>query len=106
MKAGDELARTIQFAKELADPDWSLSVPHTAKQAITRLVEIIETKHRTITTREELESLGAGAVILDTFGDVSQRRGGEWCSYETHPATDRQVSKYLPATVLWEPSGE
>jgi hypothetical protein len=57
---------------------------------------------RTITTREELEALPDGGVILDKFGDVSQRRGGEWCSYETAPATDREVTKWLPATVLHE----
>lgn len=59
---------------------------------------------RKITTRAELEGLGAGAVILDTFGDVSQRRGGEWCSYESAPMPDSRVAKWLPVTVLYEPS--
>ena len=91
---GEAEHRRSKAERSLADARWSF------RGALDAL------KPRTITTREELEALGAGAVILDNFGDVSQRRGGEWCSYETHPATDRAVSKYLPATVLWEPSGE
>jgi len=32
----------LRFAKDLADPDWCLSVPVTAKTVIAKLVAIIE----------------------------------------------------------------
>lgn len=57
---------------------------------------------RTITTRKELEALPNGAVILDKFGEVSQRRYGTWCGYEAEPAMDKLAAKRLPATVLHE----
>lgn len=59
-----------------------------------------EAFHPIITTAEELVALAEGAVILDADGDVSQRRGGEWCGYETAALSDVRVRKYLPATVL------
>ena len=57
---------------------------------------------RTLTTREEVEALTEGAVIIDSTGDVAQRRDGLWCSYETSPMNDHRMAKYLPATVLHE----
>jgi len=61
-------------------------------------------KPRTITTRAEVEALGDGSVVADSAGDVSEKRGGLWCSYETAPMTDARLSKYLPVTVLHEPA--
>ena len=34
----------LKFAKDLADPDWCLSVPVQAKNVIAQLVAIIEAK--------------------------------------------------------------
>jgi hypothetical protein len=59
-------------------------------------------KPRTITTREEVEALWDGSVVSDSAGDVSEKRGGLWCSYETAPMSDSRLAKYLPATVLHE----
>jgi hypothetical protein len=59
-------------------------------------------KPRTITTAEELDALTDGAVVIDDSGDVSQLRGGFWCSYETGPMTNHRLAKYLPATVIHE----
>ena len=59
-------------------------------------------KPRVITTREEVEALTEGAVVMDSAGDVSQLRGGVWCGYETSPMAPSRLAKYLPATVLYE----
>lgn len=53
-----------------------------------------------VTTRDELDALPEDAVILDRFGDVSQRRGGLWCAYETAPVGDDFMQRCLPALVL------
>jgi hypothetical protein len=60
-------------------------------------------KPRTITTRAEVEALGEGSVVRDSAGDAAEKRDGVWSSYETAPMTDSRLSKYLPATVLYEP---
>lgn len=57
---------------------------------------------RTITTLAELEELPNGSVIRDRMGDVSERRGGRWCAYETATMKSEWLRKYLPATVLKE----
>lgn len=52
-KERDELDGLLSWAKELADPDWCLSVPAVAKTALIQLVTVIEnTKPRTITAPE------------------------------------------------------
>jgi len=60
-------------------------------------------KPRTITTREELQALIEGAVIIDSAGDVAELRGGYWCGYETAAMSVHRQGKYLPATVIHEP---
>lgn len=107
MSERDELARTLQFAKELADPNWSLSVPHIAKQAIARLVEIIEAKPRTITTAEELDALPVGSILLDRTGDTARKFLGGWRTTVVEPDGSAWLSGHmedadLPATVLHE----
>lgn len=59
-------------------------------------------KPRTITTREEVYALAEGSVVLDSAGDVSQLRGGFWCSYEATEMTPQRLAKYIPAQVLYE----
>ena len=59
-------------------------------------------KPRTITTREELQALIEGAVIIDSAGDVAELRGGYWCGYETAAMSVHRQGKYLPATVIHE----
>jgi hypothetical protein len=54
----------------------------------------------TVTTAEEIESLPAKSVLLDSMGDVWQRRGTLWCSYETAPSTSKRLAKYAPLTLL------
>lgn len=59
-------------------------------------------KPRTVTTVEELAALPNAAVIRDRARDVAEKRGGLWCQYETSDMTDKQMAKFLPATVLEE----
>jgi len=81
----------------------TLILGKTAPRAADAILAAGYSKPRTITTRTELEALPDESVILDRDGDVFQRRGGDWCSYETRPAVDQQVAKWLPAAVLYEP---
>lgn len=95
-----ERERLIKWAKQLADPNWCLSVPKEAKDTITALLKELES--RTVTTVEELAKLPDTAVIRDKFGEVNERRAGKWCGYEQAPLSDQRMGKYLPATVLDE----
>lgn len=59
---------------------------------------------RSITSAKELNALPEGAVVLDAQEDVWQRRGGEWCSYETAPEISEVLAKrYSPFEVLSPP---
>lgn len=60
-------------------------------------------KPRQVSTVAELEGLPDGSVIRDKFNDVSERRAGYWCGYDTAPLSDQIVKKYLPAAVLYTP---
>jgi len=88
MNARDELAHLVSSRNITLVPDAILAAGYR--------------KPRTITDRAEVEALPDGSVVADSAGDVSEKRGGLWCSYETAPMTDARLSKYLPATVLWE----
>lgn len=57
-------------------------------------------KAGTIETFTALDSLPDGSVIIDKHGDVSQRRGDWWCSYQTADLPSRQVAKFLPAQLI------
>lgn len=59
---------------------------------------------RTITTVAELAALGEGTVIRDSAQDVSEKRSGYWCGFETAAMEDQRQAKYLPATILHEPT--
>lgn len=73
MTAPEERARLIAWAKELAHPDWCLSVPDVAKTAIKQLVAAIETEPRVVTTEQELEALPLGTVVRAQFPESIQR---------------------------------
>ena len=106
MSARDDLLR---FAKDLADPDWSLSVPKPAKDVIGKLVAIIEVQPRTIATAEELDALPFEAVLRDAEGHVLER----WGQPEENLWATVMVNAYipsgaiaLPATVLFDPEAQ
>lgn len=56
-----------------------------------------------VETVQGLIALGDGVVIRDKYGDVSEKRGGLWCGYETAPCDAHRMSKFLPARVIWRP---
>ena len=90
MSAREELAKLISSRHTMAAVDAILAAGYR--------------KPRTITTREELEALPQGSIVLDATGDVTRLRGGSWYTYETEPMTHTRMSRYLPATVLYEPT--
>lgn len=71
-----------------------------AEAAADKILAAGYRKPQQVTTVEELKALPNGSVIRDKFNDVSERRYGYWCGYETAPLSDQLVKKYLPATVL------
>jgi hypothetical protein len=51
-------ARALQFARDLAEPDWSLSVPVPAKRTISKLLAAVEgtlALHKPIKVYDECE---------------------------------------------------
>lgn len=102
----------IRWSKELADPDWCLSVVGVAKIAIRRLVAVVEDlTPRVITTVEELDALPMGSVVLSQSMDhysgdfpISFQRwaNGEW--HRPGRSADTHHDNFLPATVLYEPT--
>jgi len=71
---------------------------------ITRLADALEEcAPRFITTETELDELPGLSVVMDAHGDVSQKRGGLWCGYETAPLTSHQLAKSGPFTVIYTP---
>lgn len=61
-------------------------------------------KPRIINSREELDGLPEESVVIDYEGDVSQKRGGLWCGYETAPLNSTRLARIAgPFTVLYEP---
>jgi hypothetical protein len=101
MNDRNDRARALQFAKDLADPDWSLSVPKVAKDNIRRLLAIIEdSKPRTI------HSIGAidqreGMVLATAHGKVMVYINGHWQTPNSL-AWWQPLVEWLPVTVLAE----
>jgi hypothetical protein len=110
MNDRNDRARTLQFAKDLADPDWSLSVPKVAKDNIRKLLAIIEaSKPRTITTAEELDALPVESVVRSDMGNVYVKDydlddpSAIWWVTAGAVSEFPSISISLPATVLYEP---
>ncbi|QOP66811.1 hypothetical protein SEA_ODYSSEY395_62 [Arthrobacter phage Odyssey395] len=72
-----DMQRTLNFARDLAHPDWSLSVPPVAKGAITKLLAEIDRLTLVYLTDDQLYS-GGGDTDLpdDTF--VESADGSVW----------------------------
>lgn len=94
-----------ELADDLADSIFRYTgvTTSSSKSMADELLAAGYRKPRTITTKQEVEALPDGSVIRDGAGDVTEKRGGVWCSYETAPMTGRQLAKYMPIEVLWEP---
>jgi hypothetical protein len=104
----------LSWAKELADPDWCLSVPAVAKTALIQLVTVIENaKPRTITTVEELDALPMGSKVVSAgyewtknYATTNTPSGGiereVW--FNVYDDFDMSEDLALPAVVLHEPA--
>lgn len=60
-------------------------------------------KPRTVNSATELDALADLSVVIDKHDDVSQKRGGQWCGYETVNLTSKQIVKCGPLIVLFIP---
>jgi hypothetical protein len=62
---------------------------------------------RIINSADELLALPEASVVLDYEGDVSQKRDGLWCGYETAPLNSNKLARIAgPFTVLHEPEAD
>lgn len=117
---GQQLVQTIHERKELtgtlanticnasnypkrAQPHLLGSdMSHVINKTADSLLAAGYRKPYTATTKEEIEALTDGSIIRDSAGDVAEKRGGVWCSYETAPMSNERLAKYTPITVLHE----
>lgn len=90
--------KTIRFAKELADPNFCLSVPDVAKDVIKALVEEIE--GRTLTKEEQLHALPSCSIVRDRDGYVYEKDGNTWLSTDKD---DQWATEFIhfPVKVLY-----
>lgn len=115
MSARQELAKVIQNSGQLgcgccADrreistgpEEWDTDYVERDYALADDILEAGYSKPRIVTTVEELDALPDHSVISDNDDDIWQKRGGEWCSYETSRCTSPRLLKYHPLTVLHE----
>lgn len=107
-----ERERLIVWAKQLADPNWCLSVPKEAKDTITALLKELEP--RTVTTIDELDAAVYAAFEDDGHLVLTDRQGRPWIIWadedgdevvnswpqEEDPARLALSDIRLPATVM------
>ncbi|UOK18367.1 hypothetical protein SEA_BRUHMOMENT_51 [Arthrobacter phage BruhMoment] len=72
-----DMQRTLSFARDLAHPDWSLSVPPVAKDTITKLLAEIERLTPVYLTDDQLYS-GNGDTDLPDGTFVESADGSVW----------------------------
>lgn len=103
-------ASTLAFARDLADPDWSLSVPKVAKDVIGQLVAEVEAlTPRTITTAEELDDLPFGSAVQTSDASdtvVLKAEGGFFRNQSGFEVSVPVLWQFgtKPFTVLYEPA--
>jgi hypothetical protein len=103
MNARDELAEIIQDAGEYIAGSHAHDYVNPDKAA-DAILAAGYSKPRIINSREELDGLPEESVVIDYEGDVSQKRGGLWCGYETTPLNSTRLARIAgPFTVLYEP---
>lgn len=87
------------------DELFQLMLGRTTTKAVERIVAAGYQRPRIITTADELLALPEQSVVLDCEGDVSQKRDGLWCGYETNPLNSNKLARIAsPFTVLHEPA--
>jgi hypothetical protein len=102
MTARDELIELVfPILEKCFDSDWNMTYSEMITDAI---LAAGYTKPRIINSADELLALPEASVVLDYEGDVSQKRGGLWCGYETAPINSNKLARIAgPFTVLYEP---
>lgn len=73
------------------------------QHAADRILAAGWSKPRTVNDAAELDALPDLSVVIDKHDDVSQKRGGQWCGYETADCPSQRIAKYGPLTVLFTP---
>jgi hypothetical protein len=56
-----------------------------------------------VRTVAELDALPELSVVMDRGHDVSQKREGRWCGYESAPLTSTKLAKYGRLYILYVP---
>lgn len=91
------IARTLLVTRQYHSPSMAML------GLIDALADAGWSKPRTVNNAAELDALPNMTVVMDNCDDVSQKRGGQWCGYETADLTSKQIAKYGPLTVLFTP---
>lgn len=96
--ARDELAAYLD--RVIDNEAWA----NTGAEAAKHIEEVLGwSKPRTVNDAAELDALPDLSVVIDKHDDVSQKRGGQWCGYETADCPSQRIAKYGPLTVLFTP---
>lgn len=102
MNAREELAEIIQ--KEYVRAIHRKRVSDCYDAPADAILAAGYSKPRAITTREELDALPSGSVILDSTGEPNVFHDNGWVLPGTSGGyTSWAVAQSLPATVLHEP---
>lgn len=98
---GRELVQAIHDRQAQRRELGRLILGRTATSAVEAILAAGYRKPQQITTADELLNLTEGSVVIDSEGDVSQKRGGLWCGYETAPINSNKLARMAsPFTVL------
>lgn len=111
--ARDELAETIATALRDSDQFGYTDVSDLSDAVLDSRYDLLavadavladyQRKPRAVNSAAELDGLPDLSIVIDKHDDVSQKRGGRWCGYETADLTSKQIAKYEPITVLFTP---
>lgn len=104
----DVLDRELRAGQFTSARGTVRAVRELVKMADTLVIAVTEhslklEKPRMVTSAAELDALPNMTVVMDNCDDVSQKRGGQWCGYETADLTSKQIAKYGPLTVFFTP---
>ncbi|MEH6806291.1 MAG: hypothetical protein V7697_24985 [Rhodococcus erythropolis] len=113
MSTREELADTIAVALRGEDQFGYTDISDLSDAVLDSRYDLLavadavladyQPKARTVTTEAELDALPNMTVVMDNCEDVSQKRGGQWCGYETADLASKQIAKYGPLTVIFTP---
>ncbi|KSU80764.1 hypothetical protein [Rhodococcus qingshengii] len=113
MSTREELAETISVALRDSDMGGYTDISDLGDALLDSHYDLLvvadavladyRPKSRTVTSEAELDELPDLSVVIDKHDDVSQKRGGQWCGYETADCTSQRIAKYGPLTILFTP---